>query len=559
VGTLQLNMSNVQTLELEGATTTFAANNVSGLETVVVKDSTTATLANLGAIGLNLNFEEASGTAVADHSGETILTVTGGTADATASSSVATNLSNTTNLTVNVAEYSELTGSVTAAKAQALNATIAGEISGTITVAEAQSVVFNHTNDDIDEETDMTLAANKATELQVTSEGTFTLGSTSQLDAVEGLTVTTAGDFTLDANLEKAAQIVLNGDGEVKLANLGNADNDFGLSLEANGLSAGFTVGTIETGSNQNVNLTVANVLGAVKMDDITVADADNGAKTGTIDLNANGSVASLTLGTLTADTVNVDAEGLLGEDGVTITNVFADEATITGSNLAQNIITVNAAEGATITGGIQKDYIAALGEGEFTVTGGLGADTFVFDASTFTSNNTLDLTAIDTITDFGTGDTIALGAGTAGFGTGTVASGFTALGSGSFAGSVAGTNALGFDSNASGIQDVVYIEDGVASFYRDNNTASGAGTGAVDFAAFTPANLQAALTLLDNNVTAEDKAVLFEFDNTTYLFQQGAATGDMFATGETGNDDIVIELQGISAEDAYAVFGVGT
>lgn len=400
VGTVQYQMAGVETVELNGGTTTFSAATTTDLENVVVKGATTtATFANMGAADLGISLVGATaGDLTSDHSGTTALTVTGGAKAAPTSNGATTTLTNSTAVTLTVDQYNTLAGDITAAAATSFTANVAGALDNTIALASATDAAFTTGKD----ASTVIMDAAKLTDLTVTAAGDFDL-TTSTLSAVENLTVDTAGHFTGVA-LAKASVVDLSGAGneaQVTLDDLGTTDLDYGISLTAKGLNGNLTVEDINTGKEQDVSVDVSGVTGDVSLTSITVA-SDGAANTGSINVNADGTLGDIDLGALTASAVSVNAANAMGTVDA---DINADTAEFIGSALMGNTVEMTATAEGTVVGGLAVDTItvkggsAATATANFTITGGLGVDKFTINAATN------GMTSV-TITDFGTGNT---------------------------------------------------------------------------------------------------------------------------------------------------------
>lgn len=399
VGTVQYQMAGVETVELNGGTTTFSAATTTDLENVVVKGATTtATFANMGAADLGISLVGAATAAglTSDHSGTTALTVTGGAKAAPTSNVATTTLTNSTAVTLTVDQYNTLAGNITAAAATSFTANVAGALNNTIALASATDAAFTTGKD----ASTVIMDAAKLTDLTVTAAGDFDL-TNSTLSAVENLTVDTAGHFTGVA-LAKASVVDLSGAGneaQVTLGDLGTADLDYGISLTAKGLNGNLAVGAINTGKEQDVSVDVSGVTGDVSLTSITVA-SDGAANTGSINVNADGTLGDISLNALTASAVSVNAANAMGTVDA---DINADTAEFIGSALMGNTVEMTATAEGTVVGGLAVDTItveggsAATATANFTITGGLGVDEFTINAATN------GMTSV-TITDFGTG-----------------------------------------------------------------------------------------------------------------------------------------------------------
>ncbi|MEA1052923.1 hypothetical protein U5801_24395 [Lamprobacter modestohalophilus] len=364
IGTVQYQMSDVETLWLSGVTSTFSAANTSGLEKVrVAHTGNDAVIANLGGIALDVDLYEntttTGGGVSFDHTGATTLTVTGGTKDAETKAEASTTLTNSTSVEMNVSEYSKFEGKLVAGKAQSLS---------------------------VDASADTTFATD------------------SNLSKVQSLTVA-ATDSTVDtsnAAMGALTSATLSGDGAVTLGDLGTISLASGIEITASGLNDNLTLGSIKTADGEDITVDASTVLGTVMMGPIGAAGA------GTVELNFDGTAGDILInggetaasdadtGTaIEATTVSIDASGALGtveiatsvntDEANTRSNaIVAEKVTFVGSELKSNIVGVNVESQATLTGGIAQDTFVlntSAGDGEtatITVTGGIGNDSFL-------------------------------------------------------------------------------------------------------------------------------------------------------------------------------------
>lgn len=557
--TVQYNMANVQTVALGalGGALTFSAANATGIETIAATDdlNENATFASMGGGDLAINLGDNTGNTVtisSDHTGTTTVNAAA-SEDADANNLEANDLnvsaSDSAAVLLNVSEFMDYQGNITAGSAQSIEAQIDGTVTGSsLTLGAASSAVFASEG-----AVNAALVAANMTDLNITAADDFDLTTTAgtDLSGLESLTVATAGDFEV-GGLASVALVDLSGTGSATLGNLGAADMDYGLSVSAAGLGDNLTIGDMLVDAGQSITLEVANVLGDVDLNGQNVTVSQDGTDdTGSITVDADGTTGDVDLGTMQAATVTVEAAGTLGTLDAIITG---DNITVNGAGLGVNTLNFTAAETSNVTGGIDNDVLIAQGDGVATVTGDLGDDTFIFAASA--TDEAFDADLIDTITDFGDADNVGVGTGTADAldSNDTVAD--VTAGDGTGTGAADDDSYLGFSASATGVQEgLIRIEDNVATFFQDTDTASGAtnATGHFEFEDYTPDSLEEALDLLDTHL-ATGAAVVFEYDDATYLFQAGGTASDMFdsdGAAVTGGDDTVIELQGISADDA--------
>ncbi|MYL24809.1 hypothetical protein GLV89_13580 [Halomonas alkaliantarctica] len=544
--TIQYTMAGVENLILanDGALT-VSATNVSGLESITAATGQNATFAGLGNADLTLNLV---GTAAAettlDNSGTTTVNVTD--SGATSSNEVAVSgsatLTQSTAAVVNVAENMSYTGTVKATQAESVTVAAAGELDGaTLQAGNATEVVINQ----VDEDSSLTLNAGDAEQLTVSATADLTL--TGSLGSLQVLDVDTDGKFDVSGvtgDLAAISTVNVNGTGEAKLGALGsNTQDGYGITVNAGALSDTDTDSlALETGTI-TTNGTAITVNAAEVLDNVTLgaidANGGNGAGGGNVTLNLSGVGGDISLNDVTGKAVTVDAADALGT--LNTGTITAETATVNGAELGENTIEADVTKSATLNGGIEDDTLIAKGAGVATISGDLGDDTFIFAESA--SSEAFDSALIDTVTDFGDADNIGVGTGSGD----ALASGDKAA-TAEYASSDDAVTASGGTAEA-----VVEINsDGVASFVIDAD-GTGSGTAAGEF---TPDNLEAALDLLDAQV-ATGAAVTFEFGDNTYLFVADSNAGNMFdSNGDaaTGGTDTVIELQGISAEDAASI-----
>ncbi|MBK1649858.1 beta strand repeat-containing protein [Rhabdochromatium marinum] len=356
IGNVQYQMAGVETVKVSGTTTTFSGTDTSGLESVEINGSGAgdATFANLGTIALGIHLTEDGGNdATFDHSGSTTVSVTGGTKDEVNDATSELTLTNTKSLDIQSAKYNNLDSAIIGENIETLTSTNAGDV-------------------------DLTNAA-------------------TDLSGVQEVTIDSAGSFEVGA-LAALATANLSGtgsDAEIELGDLGAAANEYGVTLTAEGLSSGLTLGAIrvDAAGGDDVLLDLNGMSGEVKI---------------TTTLQGNTSV-------IEGDTVTIDAGGSLGQvrvgfdisGGASFGNaIVADTVNFTGSGLASNYVGATVTSEATMVGGIALDRFVmdvdnAVGEtAEISLSGGLGNDQFLI-ADDVAPNGK----AIVEITDYNNGD----------------------------------------------------------------------------------------------------------------------------------------------------------
>jgi len=450
-GTVQYTMGNIETVALGEGDLTFSAKNATGIETIeATKDfgadagdedngdednGDEADFVDLGNTDLIFALgKDSGGEITADNAGAATVNVSG-------ESDTELTLTKATGVILNLAKDSSYTGDIDALKAGSLKATIDGQLgisteddAAEIYMPEATGAVFNATSTNASL---VDLHAAKLVDLDITTEGDFTINheqedDSSNLGKLETLIVDTAGDFAIDEDLNLSAihSVKLSGTGTATLGTLGAYDLEYGITVNAGGLSNNgatdaLTIDTIEVGEGQSIELNVADVAGTVRLIHHAGVARQGGVQTGSITVDADGTQGAVLLGTLDAKTVTVHATGALGEVhiGGVDTNantgsggINAETVNFTGSELKPNEVYVTASDSATLTGGIDDDtfmLVAVNGVGttsEFTITGGLGDDKFLIDYQ-----ETLLGKSIVTITDFEEGDSTNIAAETLG------------------------------------------------------------------------------------------------------------------------------------------------
>lgn len=422
-GTVQYLMSGFETLNLANtaAALTFSAANTSDLETIQASKtlSQDVTFAGLGTgdytvelLGPNPNNPELT----LDHSGATTINVmtpdAAATVAAPSANDVDVTLTNSASVDMMVASKMSYQGDVTATKATSVELDVQGEITGaTIAAAAATGVIISAVEND----SDLTLTAGKATDLNIMSAADLTFNAFT-LTSLESLTANTKGILDLSAaGLAKVASVTLEGAGSAYLNNLGSATLDYGVTVTASGLSGDDTgagadrsleIGTITT-NDQNVMVTASGVLGEVELGVINA-----GAGNVVIDLDGTG--GDFQLGAITGKNVTVNAAGALGLPTYDDINAGAS-VTLTGAELSANDWTAGGtgitATGSSLTvdatGGIDNDTLAivtvdANDTTKVTATGdlGLGTNTVTIDASAETTKAvTIDASGMENVT----------------------------------------------------------------------------------------------------------------------------------------------------------------
>ncbi|MCG5496581.1 beta strand repeat-containing protein [Ectothiorhodospira variabilis] len=339
---------------------------------------------------VNRNFSAAEATSLVFNVGE--WTKYEGTVTANAAAEVTLNVA--TSEDDDDEEQAEFAGTLTANNAETVTVNAQGNLGGTITANAALELdftamgAFNGVTLNLDSaingeitvgdagtgSDDITLNAESMEELTVNAGGALQFASASDLSALQVLTVDTDGHFDINDNeLDSAEEITLSGsddDSRVTLQNIGGTDHDSDVVITATGLASNLNIGTIDTAEGQQVTADVSGVRGNVTISDITVDTDGDGAQTGVIDINADGTRGNLALSNLQAATVNIEAGGLRGElqmGGSTTANVV----TMVGARNQQNQFGTIVAEEITITGGRDGDQMTLVGASTYTDASG--------------------------------------------------------------------------------------------------------------------------------------------------------------------------------------------
>lgn len=418
----QYQMSNVETVALGalGGTLTFSAAKSTGINTLEAMSTLDKAVifAGMGAGALTFNLVGATaattgGAITADQTGAATVSVTASkdaTVDAPEVNKVAVTLTKSTSLVLDIAEKTAYAGTITASQATSVVST------GTLgnTADAATLMVSNATTGQFTtaEASTLVLKADKMTSLNLDAAKGFTLHTGSSLAKLQTLKVATGGAFLVTAPTALAAikTVDITGFGSTDLSGvtLGASNLANGINVTAAGSS--LKLGDIKVGANQAINLNVADVLGNVTLGGASVAAAA-GKATGSITINANGTLGDLTLGALTAHTVTVNAASLLGSikkaSDTAAVEIAADVVNFTGSELNANAITVAKAvdKGSiTFTGGAGADTLTITGEitdkdvTKITFNGGSSDDTLVFTAAADLTASTLALNSVEEI-----------------------------------------------------------------------------------------------------------------------------------------------------------------
>lgn len=445
--TLQPVMSGFETLQVGDikGSITFSAKNTSDLANLVLKGTTNDfNLVNTTASDLTIiGMDDATGKVTSDNSGATTITFKGAGLKANA---MATTLTKSTGLVVNVEEGMTVNGNITADSAESFTLNVASKIvgkdtektvfTGDVNVKSVESFAINAkgsvgTSGDVTKisavkATSAKIAAGEAyidldtanlESVEIDANKDFTLSSTSGLDKLQMVTLDTDGTFTTTEALKAISSLNITGAGAESKATLtgklGNDKLDYDIDITAKGLLAGLTIGDVDSGE-ASVNINAADVDGDVALNGAIKSDADisidvsevggavttadiGDAETDSVTIKADTTVGLVTLGgTITAETVNITGAGSLegfstsANSGAGVKVAGVKDLTFVGSELNENKITADAGTEsveAHITGGVEKDTViinAVSGTTKITVDGdlGLGANELTVNGS---------------------------------------------------------------------------------------------------------------------------------------------------------------------------------
>jgi hypothetical protein len=429
--TLQLQMSEVETLALAATSAmTFSGAKTTGLTTVSTTSSNTAAVTMLSMGSGALEFKASGDTVDAgdittDSTGAVTVTYSASaaqllaattsaapSADYTAASAAGVATVNvnafvdTSNSTVTTASASSLVVNTTSGKTADVTPVEKTILGGTITAAAAKSIDVNSAGLIGGSSAFTTISAAAATKADVQSTGAayliLTAAKLEELIITAGSTFSTTGStftklqvasadvakntLTLPA-LPAISSLTVTGAGETvgslstaSIGNLGASTNDYGLTLKASGLKGGLTVGTVNTGAGNAINVDISGVTGAATSTAQLGAIGDSAV--GNVTVNAAGVTGIVQLGTVTA----------AGNIGITAspTKTFT-VGTISGSTTGDVTLSLDNTLGVATIGTIAGKSVTV--DASDTLAGLVGPSTTV--NGTTTTANTFDVTAM--------------------------------------------------------------------------------------------------------------------------------------------------------------------
>lgn len=452
--TLQLNQSNVETLEITAAA---GANVMSGLNTTGLKSlvinaqgstntgiasGASLTLAQFAEPDLNLTLSgNTNGSLTATNQGTLTLSTVAEAAETTATTvATAVTATEATAAILNVGARTDLTGAVIASKATELTINVASakssagaeltKLDGDVTANVAKAVTVNAqgrldtvvtanaaeqasvtTGATATGETDaLALKANVAKEVSIKAGGTLDL-TNSTLGGAERVTIEATKAVTGNVALSAVNQLNVSGTATtaaVTLGALGATTQDYALTVNASGLKAGFTAASVQT-KGQAVTLNSKGVSGDFAVKDI----GTNTDRVGSVVVDAANQLGSTKVGDVYAtagSSVTLNANGILGKNAsekaftVGDVEVASNSGALTGSiNLNLNG-TAGQFQVGNLTAGAVIVQAGATNGGEINassgatqVIGSINANTATVTGNSLTAN-TFDVTA-DSIT----------------------------------------------------------------------------------------------------------------------------------------------------------------
>jgi hypothetical protein len=448
-GNYKPGISGFETLETSGAlggAVVLAADNITDITTINIKDDMGAdlTVANSSASSVALNLIDTD--ASADVSADTITHTAAADFDVTVSSEKTTagiaqtddlSFANATAVTLDVENYSDYQGNITAAKAQTFTANVAkggSYTTGTTTVAKAQSVTLDvakggtasaeiiaDTADTVSITTNdaqtVKIDAKAATSMVLSADGgllTFAANTAgNNFEALQSLTVSGTGGITSPVKIGKdAASVTVDASdstGPITLTvedysgTTGGAATVVGSDIGANAITIEDDRNEIDvTGGINNdtvtykTDYTAANTEGTITIDLGTTSTGDT-----LVLFNGNNDLTSATVSLTGVDVL--DAGGA-GNDLTILSSVLTGQSIDLGTGTAfGDVMAVGTDSAETIDfSGIDSTAITKVvfvgSKGEDTITASEGGT----DVFSYTAENQLG----DTIKNFNTAGT---------------------------------------------------------------------------------------------------------------------------------------------------------
>jgi len=600
-GTKTTDVATISTNSVTAANLTFVNMGSSALsfESLGITPNNTISSDNTGATTLTYKVNLGSATVGADaptadytFSDTSALTVAVSSFIDTSGSSISANKASTVALTVasganaGGTELTTFNNTITANKATSFSVDATGQLGSLAAISSTTATSGTVTNGASTGNLALVTPALKT--LTVTTGNTLgLLQTTTNLNAVETLNVSTSKGAVTVGGLAKASSITASGAGStsaVTLGALGATTNSADLNITTSGLKAGFTAQTLNVATGYDVNVVATGATGAVTLgaiargDDATVTASGIGgaftignvAVTGNVNINASNNTGISTVGTVSGDNVTVNVSGSAATSSFGAVTAKTS-ATLTGSAVDANTFGITAlssstALAVTVTGGVTTDTVTVAGvngQTSITVSGNLGAgtDTIAVTSDRNTTSTTAQTINISGATNYET-SVLASGIGpdtiTGGAYVDTIIGG---KGADTLTGGT-GIDTFVFNSGDSswsapdtitdlGSTDIISWGGGVTTTAYNgtgNSTNATITSGVATFALTTTATakdtIDEVVTLIDNATTV-GQSVLFAFGSDTYFFIDG---------GTTLANNVVVKLTGVVIAAAAAV-----
>ena len=430
-GILQPTMSGFENVTAVGGNLTISGKNVSDFNSLTVEKGAVVTLSNVDAPAFTVNAsgDTAGSVTLSDATALTYNTVSSKT-DKTANN-IGTGViaSNATSATVNVGEYTKVTGTLEFAAASDVTVNVASGLGSdgktemtsfgaTVNANKAQSLTVNADGElstavfnvnaatsvlvDAAKGGAVNIQAGKATDVSITAGADMDI-SGSVLGAAQNVSLV-QNKGALDGtgvNLTAVNRLTLSGadnSSAVTLGQLGSSSQDYGITVDASGLKAGLILGNTDAGSG-DVTLNLAEVTGAAAVgtvhgNNVTVQAAQLGTTSlGAIIADGNVSIDAMGVlgGSASASAVNVTSVTATTGDNQTISVQFDGNSDMTFGALTADTVNLDASNylGSIVTANVGGTVDAAIGAitADTAVIKGseIGANTFTINAGTLT------------------------------------------------------------------------------------------------------------------------------------------------------------------------------
>ena len=353
-------MSGFENITADGGTLTLSGKNMSDFNSLTVKNDAQVTLANMDASAFTVTASgfTAGSVLLSDATALTYNTVSSKTDKTSDSISTTVAASKATSATVNVGEYTEVSGTLNFGAAVDVAVNVASGLGsdgktemtsfgGILTANKAQSFTVNAegllkaSTFNVDAASSVLVDAAQGSmgvvKIQASKATDVSITAGSAMD-IAGSSFSSAQNVTLAANkghlsgvgvaLDAVNQLTLSGadaTSQMTLGVLGSSTQEYGITVDASGLKGGLALGNTDAGTG-DVALNLAGMTGA--------------AAVGTVEGN-NVTIHAAQLGTTTVGAitatgdVNIDAMGVLGGNATAA-------AFTAGAIAADKAITVN-------------------------------------------------------------------------------------------------------------------------------------------------------------------------------------------------------------------------